>query len=393
MTARQPVSIICVFNDPEVRRVCLDASIEALRAEAPEVDYVPVDNVDGQFSSAGAALNHGAKLARNDVFVFVHQDVYLHSLRALEEAAAKLEATRVGILGAVGIGADSRIIGRMRDRVVLIGESVSAPADVDSLDEVLFMIPRTVLEREPLSEHPDLAWHAYAVEYGLRMRSAGRRSAAIDLPITHNSLTINLAKLDVAHRRIATMYPQLVPMQTTCGTVRTPGSDPGRAPLLASQRWRYRWLKHSAVAYRARRVTGKVPVVLSDLRLDIDDLLEGLDTPLPIMNVDPSGVFGTAGIGELDLPRRGLHVLLDAGSVVEVRERVASLSPADSLLVTNLAVDDIGSLRDRFSHGDFLVGYHEAMSLWALFGPAVHSAPAQWRSAKATPLGLSPLAH
>ena len=46
--------------------------------------------LDGRFGSAGAALNDGARRARNGVVVFVHQDVYLHSLVALEEAAAAL---------------------------------------------------------------------------------------------------------------------------------------------------------------------------------------------------------------------------------------------------------------------------------------------------------------
>ena len=57
----------------------------------------------------------------------------------------------------------------MRDRVVMIGEQAYA-TDVDSVDEVLFMIERKRALAEPLSEDPDLAWHAYAVEYGARVR-------------------------------------------------------------------------------------------------------------------------------------------------------------------------------------------------------------------------------
>ena len=52
------------------------------------VEFLPVDNVDGRYRSAGAALNHGASMARNDVVVFVHQDVFLHSLAAVIRAAS-----------------------------------------------------------------------------------------------------------------------------------------------------------------------------------------------------------------------------------------------------------------------------------------------------------------
>ena len=101
MAARRvPVSIICVFNDPEVRRACLDRSIAEHRDEGT-VEYIPIDNVDGSFPTAGAALNHGASLARQHL-VFVHQDVYLHSLAALEVAAVAFAADpTIGLMGAV----------------------------------------------------------------------------------------------------------------------------------------------------------------------------------------------------------------------------------------------------------------------------------------------------
>ncbi len=196
-----PLSIICVFNDPNVRSRCLDRSIEEHLHEAP-VEYLPIDNVDGSFATAGAALNHGASLARHDTLVFVHQDVYLHSLRALEAAARVLaEDDRIGLLGAIGVDASGRLVGRIRDRVVLLGETAREPTDVDSLDELLIMAPRRLVQTEPLSECPELGWHAYAVEYGLRARSLGQRVCVLDIPLTHNSLTANVERLDVALSR------------------------------------------------------------------------------------------------------------------------------------------------------------------------------------------------
>ena len=120
---RERVSIVTVFNDAAVRQGCLDRSIEAHRDEVADVDYVPVDNTERRFGSAGAALNHGAREARHEYLVFVHQDVYLHSLKALEEAAGMLaEDQTIGLLGAAGVTPRGRFLGRLRDRVILAGE-------------------------------------------------------------------------------------------------------------------------------------------------------------------------------------------------------------------------------------------------------------------------------
>ena len=129
---------------PEVRRRCLDRSIAEHRDEAT-VEYLPIDNVDGSFATAGAALNHGASLARHEHLVFVHQDVYLHSLAALETAAGALADDRRSASWARWAWTAGALVGRIRDRVLLLGDPPGAPTDVANLDEVLFMIPRRLV--------------------------------------------------------------------------------------------------------------------------------------------------------------------------------------------------------------------------------------------------------
>jgi hypothetical protein len=97
------ISIICVYNNLAVREQCLDRSIEALSSESDDVEYIPIDNVNSSYGSAGAALNHGVSLANNDVMVFVHQDVYLHSLLALKKAATRMQSENFGIIGSIGV--------------------------------------------------------------------------------------------------------------------------------------------------------------------------------------------------------------------------------------------------------------------------------------------------
>ena len=312
---RAPVSIVTVFNDAEVRRACLDRSIEAHRAEAPDTEYLPVDNSGGAFATAGAALNHGAARARHDYVAFVHQDVYLHSLTALEEAAGRLaDDDRIGLLGAFGVTLEGAFVGRVRDRVFLGGAPAREPTTVDSVDELLFMVPRRLLEREPLTEDPELAWHAYAVEYGLRVRARGRRVCAVDIPLTHNSLTVNLDRLELAYADDRGEAPRGHARLHAAGQgADAAASGPAR---LSAHRWRYRWLLESIRAQRGRRAMGAAPWVLADVRLDVDDVLARIpaDAPLLVVNVDAHGDFIDERPGPLALTRAGRPVLFTSGT-------------------------------------------------------------------------------
>ncbi len=386
---RAPVSIICVFNDAEVRRRCLDRSIEEHRRDA-DVEYLPIDNTDGSFSTAGAALNHGASLASNDHLVFVHQDVYLHSLRALEHAAGLLvEDPRIGVLGAAGITAAGQSVGRIRDRVILLGEQAGEPFDVDSLDEVLFVASKSLIAREPLSEAPELAWHAYALEYGLRARSLGLRVCALDLPLTHNSLTVNLDRLDAAYAAVAARYPQALPVRATCGTVAAPARERPGAGFLAPHRWRYRWLRESVAAYAGRLAAGVERCVLGDIRVDIDEVIASeLELPLLVVNVDQQPPFASERRVPLELVRGSRRVALTAVPPSELAPMVARSDPSTSTLLTNLGIADLRSLRSHLPLGPRLLGFRREIGYWLLLGPAAATAPHSWRSPRATPLGM-----
>jgi hypothetical protein len=388
---REPVSVICVFSDAEVRRRCVDRSI-AERGEEAEIEYLPIDNTKGAFETAGAALNHGASLATHDYLAFVHQDVYLHSLRALEQAAGVLrEDPGIGVLGAVGITPSGEILGTVRDRVVLIGKSAGEPADVDSLDEVLFMAPRSLIERERLSEAPELAWHAYAIELGLRARSLGLRVCARDMPLTHNSLTTNLDRLDTAYAALASRYPEAMPVRATCGWLRAPARARPGAAMLRSHRWRYRWLRESLAARAARSAAGAERCVLGDIRLDIDDLIaEDLNSPLLVVNLDREHEF--RGEAPLELTRGTTPITLTARPLSGVVEIVAAADPSTPILLTNLERGDLRALSSHLPRGPRLLGFRREIGYWLLLGrAAVATGPTSWRTAKAKPLAMPAL--
>ncbi len=384
------VTIVCVFNDPSVRERCLDRSIESIRWEMPDVDYITVDNTRNTYSSAGAALTYGASKARHDFVVFAHQDVYFHSLRQLARAAQFMAADpSIGILGAIGVSTDGRLLGQLRDRVVLLGDSISNPSTVDSVDEVLFMVRKSALTQEPLTSRPDLSWHAYAVEYCLRMRERGLRAVALDLLITHNSLTINLTGLDAAHGAVSSLYPHFLPIMTTCGPILSPAPRV-TSSWLDSHRWRYRWLIQSWRIARTQLRSSAI-TVLADIRRDVDDLLDGLDEPLLIINADPSGTFASHASGMLMLQRRTNVIEIAALSPSELLARARVENPFRTVLFTNLGPQDLAPLLALMRDRRPVVGFHDDMSPWLLVGS--RDVPSQWSGHRARPLGARALHH
>jgi len=390
-TPAASVSIVCVYNNLAVRQECLDRSITALAGEASSVEYLPIDNVDGAYPSAGAALNHGASLAQNDVVVFVHQDVFLHSLTALKQAAALVQdpAARFGLLGAVGISPDGRIVGRVRDRVVLLGDTVTGPAEVDSVDEVLFLAPRAQLLREPLTESSDMAWHAYAIEYGMRMRRLGLRTGVADIPLTHNSLSINVDKLDVAHRAVAARYDDLMPVRTTCGVITRKTAKANGGRWFPAHRWRYRWLRESLALHG----TGWTPSVLADIRHDVDGVIDrSPGRQLHIINSSEGSRFADDMPSPLELTRRDGSVVIASAANAGVRQALANQRPGSWLLLTNLSKTDLKSLKSRLPATPGVLGFHTGIGFWLLLGAPLADLPPHWRSKRATPLGLRTLA-
>ena len=380
------LTIACVYNDVEVRRDCLDRSIAAT-GDGVDVQYLPIDNTAGQFASAGAALNHAARQADHDVVVFVHQDVYLHDLTRLEAAATALDDPTWGVIGSCGMTASGDLVGRLRDRVILIGAPAPDPVEVQTLDEVLFMARRDTLLAHPLSEDPRLAWHAYAVEYALRMRAAGRRAGAVDTAITHNSLTVNLARLDDAHLHVGTLFPAELPVRTTCGTV-SGRRDWRDIPVLRSQRWRRTWLRQSAAAARVRRVAG-VHVVIADIAHEVDVIAYSAASPLHLVNVDRYGTYAQQVAGTTVLERHGRPVVMGATGAASLAATIAPLGPRDHLLVTGLTLGELAAAWPDLDDGRAWVAGVQWDEAWLLAGPSAETLPREWGRPQAVPLRVA----
>ncbi|WP_010205775.1 glycosyltransferase [Salinibacterium sp. PAMC 21357] len=385
---RTPVSIVCVFNAPDVLASCLERSIREGRADAPLTELIAVDNCGGEFATAGAALNHGASQAHNDVVVFVHQDVYLHSLPELERAASELFSTpHIGVMGAVGIDGSGRIVGRIRDRVIGLGEPAPVPRDVESMDEVLFMVTRDRVRREPLADDARLGWHAYAVEYSARIRAAGLRAVVRDIPLTHNSLSTNLRNLDVAHRRVGDSYPALLPLRTTCGTIHSQGGDRRTAVIGRRAQGLARWHNESRAASGARGLVPIRDVVLADVRFAIDEIASrsGASTLRALDHQIPGGAATEVdGLERFGLPTSAATVDL-AMMVAEIARR----PPGELTVLANLEVQDLGAL--DLAGIPRIVGFSHEARLWVVLGVSRSDLGELWRDRRTRPYAGIPL--
>lgn len=363
---RTPVTIVCVFNDPDVLDRCLARSVREGRESAPGTELIAIDNRGNPYPSAGAALNEGARQAKNDVVAFVHQDVVLHSLTALEEAAGMIMTDPgIGILGAIGVDAGDRLIGRIRDRVVRVGAPAATPQDVESLDEVLLVVRRAQLMSEPLSEHPRLAWHAYGVEYCARMRRRGLRAVALDIPLTHNSLTTNLKDLDLAHAYVGQLHRELLPLRTTCGTV-WPGGAPRGGDRLRhfARRARVWWSESAVVKTLARSGVSSEPVIV-DVRFVIDAALErGGLTALRVIDLD---VDDPAAVPVAGLLRFGRAYATSTCPAARARGVIDTRADDELLLFTASDVATLAALGplDEVPH---VAGHAHGTGAWLAMG-------------------------
>lgn len=377
------MSIVCVYNDDSVLSTCLRLSVAAQAEVAPQTELLAIDNREGRFATAGAALNHGARAARNEVVAFVHQDVVLHSLPAIEEAAAELlDSPEIGILGALGIDRERRIIGRIRDRIVQIGAPAPQPRDVETLDEVLLMTTTRQILAEPLSEDPMLAWHAYGVEYSLRMRRAGRRAVARDIPLTHNSLSTNLARLDLAHRHVGDAYPELLPIHTTCGTVHADGAVAAMTPWLRRYRSALIWWNESLVARSAHRISPTSDQVLADIRMLIDDAIKiGGKRSLRVVDLAPDATADYAD----ELMRFDRPFTISAADIDAARAAMDTRRSDELLFFAGLTDDSLFALAP-FDAQPHVLGNSGSTGQWALIGVTAGELVSLWPTWRNRPI-------
>ena len=175
--------------------------------------------------SAAEGYNRALVGARNDLVVFVQQDMYLPRGWDSRFSSGFLEAEEryapLGVAGVFGIRyghGEPEHVGRVVDRDKLLNMSAALPGEVDGLDEIGLAVRRST----SLRFDPELGFHLYGTDICLSARSAGMRSAVVEAPCFHNSLYGSLSPaFHRSRERLLAKWPGVRPLHTNMGRLDT----------------------------------------------------------------------------------------------------------------------------------------------------------------------------
>jgi hypothetical protein len=187
-------------------------------------------------ASAAEGLNAGIAQAKHEFVVLVHQDVYLPvgwpARLVAQWRLAERQGGPIGIAGVFGV-LDRRVpfdaIGRVVHGDRLLAHR-SLPADVDGLDELLMVVPRTTA----LRVDGDLGWHLYGTDLSLQAQQRDLRVVVVDAPCHHNSLTGRVPwKYRESERVLARKWEKMLPIHTNLSSIGSWLLDGGEPPVEA----------------------------------------------------------------------------------------------------------------------------------------------------------------
>lgn len=244
------ISIVTVYNNKEILDEYL---IKSLNEQSVDYDLILVDNSTGKFSSAAAALNHGAGKTSGNYIAFIHQDVSFDSefLHELEETILGID--NLGIAGLAGVSEDTPgVISNIKqgESLELVGKNrIENPTKVQTLDECLIVIPKSVFDILKFDEVTCDDWHLYGVDYSLSAINQRYDSYVLPLSIHHRSpgysmsegYDVTLKKLLKKHKKNYKMiYTPLGNYNTSLPLSLQKNMKKIIAPLLkATGQWKY----------------------------------------------------------------------------------------------------------------------------------------------------------
>lgn len=226
------MSVICVYNDEFILSNYL---LKGLQDQTADYELILVDNSKCRFSSAAEALNYGGTKARGKYLLFAHQDINLCSSTWLEESEKILETLEdLAIAGVAGrseseLGTISNIEHGIPPKSVrgMNGRGIRRPERVQTLDECLLIIPRSVFDTVKFDVETCNGWHLYAVDYCLSAKRSGLSTYVLPMHVHHAS-----AANSMSDSYFATLEKVLKKHKGRCGAIHTTvGNWNARYPL------------------------------------------------------------------------------------------------------------------------------------------------------------------
>lgn len=199
------ISIVIVYND---ERALNEILLDGLKNQTVKYDLIALDNTQGSFKSAAEALNSGANKAKGKYIMFIHQDVELGSDSWLEDVEKILDdIPDLGIAGVVGMSEKGssrmeRRRGYISSRGEIWGESLKEIEQVQTLDELLMIVPKSLFGKLKFDEERFDGWHCYGADYCLSVGQLGLKSYVLPAFVYHSSLMSNVKDIFKYQKRL-----------------------------------------------------------------------------------------------------------------------------------------------------------------------------------------------
>lgn len=211
------ITIVVAVNDMEVlqKNICL----------SPDINN---DNVQliikCDYRSAALAYNEAFQEAKNEVIIFVHQDVYFPEgwFLNLRKSLSSLEKARVcwGVLGCFGSrpGGEGGIGRVYTNGIGLHGNEIDKPELVQTLDEIVLVMRKSSgLRFDPTLPH----FHLYGTDICMSAKAKGMMCYAIPALCVHN--TNQLVDLPQefynCYRHVKSRWSKYLPIYASCITI------------------------------------------------------------------------------------------------------------------------------------------------------------------------------
>jgi len=190
------LSIICASNNNKILEECVKKTLD--KQTYKDWELIIIDTKKNKYTGASDALMSGAKNANGDILIFIHHDVIFNTEYELENIVKQIEKIKdFGILGIAGAAYKKGIlVGNITNGeppIHISEEKINEPTEVQTLDEVMFIVKKENLEEYPLNLE-NKTWHLYAVEYSLLMKEKNKKVLVIPCNIHHLSAGASMNK-------------------------------------------------------------------------------------------------------------------------------------------------------------------------------------------------------
>jgi len=208
------ITVISIVNNPHIAREYL---LKGLSNQSAKHELLLVNNEQSIFKSASAAYNSASLKATGDYLMFVHQDVFLPSKDCLKQIEERLfSLSSVGLIGLTGMikptfinqfdifaryyflmklealrfwflkyGRGNVVHGKKQ--LPWGGRQISEAVCVQTVDELLLVVPAEVFERTKFDEVTCSDWHLYGVDFSLSIQISGYKTYVLPFSAFHLS--------------------------------------------------------------------------------------------------------------------------------------------------------------------------------------------------------------